>query len=72
MIENKRISILGSITYMDYIKVARVPAEPSRLGDRGDRPLARGHQSGAGARGPELDRGALRAVGPVRAAAADG
>ena len=45
---------------------ARLPVVVTGLGGRGDGPPARGHRGGAGARGPEQDRGRLRAVGRKR------
>ena len=52
------------------LAVARLPVLVPGLGCRADRPSAGGHRGGAGARGPEQGRSGLRAVGPVRAAAA--
>ena len=48
-------------------RAARLPVHLPRLGGRGDRPSARGHRGGAGARRAKQGRSGLCPLGPVRA-----
>ena len=54
----------------DRGRAARFPFHLPGLGSRGDKPPAGGDRGGAGARGTQPGRGRIRAIGPVRAAAA--
>ena len=51
----------------DRGRAARLSFELSRLGGRRDGPPSRGGGGGAGAQGPQPDRGGVPALGPVRA-----